>query len=405
MESSNLQRGIQLFELSRYEEAIKYLTEDIESWTARYYLALCYYNLGSYTKSQDLADNILSENPDNEGVFFLKAQIAIAQDKKKEALSFINQAIEINPYDADAFALKAGIYLRLKKYDVGLEMVNEALQLKPTNSYALNIRAQLLTKLERIEDASKTVEDILLENPEDSYSHANVGWIALENNDTQKALVHFKEALQHNPNLEYAREGMSTALKSKNFIYSYYLKYSFWISKKSSGGQWGFIIGIYLVYRFSFKFLTEQGLTFLAIPLVIAYLLFALGSWMMESMSNMILNFDSYGKHLLDKNEKISGYLFGALSLLGILSITIFYTLDLAYFLPLAVAAAAALIPLPRAFLLQTKKARVAGFLTGAIILSIGFLGLLFYPDAVTVSIAAFFTMVVYTWVSNIFGD
>lgn len=403
MEASNLQRGIQLFELGRYEEALRYFGEDLERWDSRYYMALCHYHLDNYKKAQDLSDGLLFEQPDNDGIFFLKAQIAHAMDDEKNALTYINKAIEIDPYDPDYFGLKAGILLQLKKYKEGLYMADEGLNLNPNNAFCLNMRAQLLTKLDRVDEAKRTMEDILLDDPENAYSHSNVGWIALENNDIPKALGHFKEALQKDPNFEYAREGMSTALKAKNVFYKWYLKYNFWIAKKSSGSQWGFIIGIYLIYRFTSQFLIANNLTFLAIPLIIAYLLFALGSWFMEPMSNLILGFDSYGKYLLNPDEKRSGYTFGGLILLGAVSITIYYTVDVGFFLPLAVAAVSALIPLPRAFLQRTKKGRTAGFIAGGIILSIGIFGLLFVPSAGAVATTAFIVMLVYTWVGNAF--
>lgn len=405
MDSSYIQRGIQLFELGRYQEALKYFGEDMNDWNCRYYMALCYYNLDHYLKAQDLSDGLLSEQPDNADIFFLKAQIAQARDEHNTALNLIDKAIEIQPYDADFFGLKAGILLVLKQYEKGLLMANEGLNINPTSTFCLNMRAQLLTKLDRVEDAQQTIEDILLENPENAYSHSNVGWIALENNQISKALSHFKEALQKDPNFEYAREGMSTALKAKNIVYKWYLKYSFWMAKKSSGGQWGFIIGIYLIYRFAYKFLIANDLTFLAIPLIIAYLLFALGSWFMEPMSNMILSFDSYGKYLLSDNEKLSGYTFGGLVLLGILSITVYYALDISFFLPIAVASMAAIIPLPRAFLEYSKKGRTAGFVAGGIILSIGFLGTLFVSNVMAVATAAFVVMLIYTWVGNAFNS
>lgn len=403
MESSQIQRGIQLFQLGKYQDATKYFSEDLESFESRYYLALCYFQLDDYKKAQQLADGLLSENPDNDAIFFLKAQIAQVTDQHKEALSLINQAIEIDPYDPDYFGLKAGLLLQLKKYQEGLVMANEGLNLNPNHSFCLNMRAQLLTKLERIDDAGKTIQDILLDNPEDAYSHANVGWIALENNKIDKALSHFKEALQKDPNFEYARDGMSTALKSKNFIYSLYLKYSFWIAKKSGKSQWAIIIGIYLIYRFAYEFLIANDLTFLAIPLVIGYLLFALGSWIMEPMSNFILGFDSYGKYLLNENQKRSGLTFGLLFIVGLLSITLYYSLDIALLLTVAVAAAAAIIPLPRAFLLYSKKARLAGFITGGFILMIGVFGLLFVSNALAVASATFIVMIVYTWIGSIF--
>jgi tetratricopeptide (TPR) repeat protein len=262
------------------------------------------------------------------------------------------------------------------------------------------MRAQILTKLDRVDEATETVEDILYDNPEDSYSHANVGWVELENGNNKKALEHFKEALQLDPNFEYAREGMSTVLKSKNFFYRWYLKYSFWIAKQSSTNQWAFIIGLYVVYRVSFKVLSENDMTYLAFPLMLAYLLFALGGWIMEPLSNTILNFDSYGKYLLSKNAKISGFIFGTLLVLGLISIVAFYLLKIDYALVLAATFICALLPLSRAFLLNSKKAQMIGISYGVIMIVAGIIGP-FFVDIYTVGITVFIMMMAYTWVGN----
>ncbi|MBX2828954.1 MAG: hypothetical protein KTR22_12385 [Flavobacteriaceae bacterium] len=403
MDQVELQRGIQLFELGRYKDAIPYFSKDLSSWESKFYLAHCYFLISDYEKAKNLVEGLLSESPDDPDVFFLRSRIAYSEDRNKDAMSDIDEAINFNPYNADYFGLKASIFLQMKKYEEGLRYANEGLHIEPTNRFCLNIRAQLLTKLEKIPEADQTIEDILQDNPQDVYSHANVGWVELEKNNIDKALTHFKEALSIDPNFEYAREGMSTALKAKNFVYRLYLKYAFWISKKSSGNQWAFIIGIYLIYRFSYKFLTAAGLSYLAIPLVIAYLLVALGSWMMEPLSNCILSFNRYGRYLLNKDEKLSGYTFGALVLLGLISILLFYSLQIEYFLPLSVAAFAALIPLPRAFIQYSSSGRNLGFITGILILGVGSAGFLVFESAYAVGFAAFIIMVIYTWVSNLF--
>ena len=270
MQSSNFQRGVQLFELGRYPEAISYFSQDMEQWDNRYMLAQSYYQNGDLKKASSLTNGLLEEAPENPNVFFLKSQIALQQDRDKEALQYINEALAFNPYDADFFGLKGAILLQFKKYGEGLVAINEGLAIDPKNNFCLNTRAQLLTKLDRKQEAAYTVEDILLDNPEEAYSHANVGWVALENNQLDKALTHFKEALRYNPNFEYAREGMSKTLKAKNFIYRSYLKYEFWIAKQSSKNQWIFIIGIYIAYRIGLKALNASGLTFLAIPLILS---------------------------------------------------------------------------------------------------------------------------------------
>ena len=401
MESSNQQRGIQLFELGRYSEAIDYLLKDIQNPLSKFYLAYCYFNTDAMDKAENLANTLLSENPNNGDVFFLKSRISFERDDYKEARLLIEEAISIDSYNADYYGLKGAIFLQLKKYPEALSEINNALSIDAKNTFCLNLRAKVLTKLNKTEEATETVENILHDNPEDSFSHTNVGWVALENGETQEALHHFKQALQINPNFEYAREGMSTALKSKNFIYKWYLKYAFWLSNKSTKNQWVFIIGIYLAYRFGIKILSEAGLTYLVAPLIVAYLVFAMGGWIMESLSNAILNFDNYGKYLLSLNERRSGYMFTGLFGLGLLSLIIFYITSGDYYLLLGVTFFCALVPLPRAFIQYSKNARLFGIAYGSLMIVVGTIGFLFVPNLYTVGAAVLIMLIAFTWISN----
>ncbi|ADV48943.1 tetratricopeptide repeat protein [Cellulophaga sp. E16_2] len=405
MESVHRDRGIQLLELGRTKDAITYfkkaITEDHQDWTSKFYLAICYLNEKQLDEAEAISDSLLHDTPNDANIFYLKAKIKLQQDDFSESQKFIDMAIAINPYDADYFGLKAGLLLQKKKFNEGLAAVSEGLKIDAKNAYCLNLRAQILTKLNRIPEANQTVEDILYDNPEDSYSHANVGWVELENGNHKKALEHFKQALQFDPNFEYAREGMTTALKSKNPIYRWYLKYSFWMAKQSSKNQWVFIIGLYVAYRVAVSLLDSAGLSYVAIPLIVAYLLFALGGWIMEPLSNTILNFDKYGKFLLNKNEKISGMVFGGLALLGLISITLFYAFGIQYGLTLGIAFICALIPLPGALLLQKKKPRIFGIAYGCAMILVALICPLFTTLLFT-QLAVFIMMVAYTWIGNI---
>jgi len=405
IESKNHQRGVQLFELGRFNEAISYLqqaiTESVYNYGSKYYLALCFFNIESYDKSETILDELLHETPNEGNLFFLKGQIASRQDKPAEALQLVNQSIELDPYEADYFGFKGALLMNSKKFEEALHFVNEGLKLNPKNTVCLNLRARLLTKLNRKEEAEQTVENLLFDNAENDYAHANVGWVALENGDTQKALHHFKQALQLNPNLQYAREGMSTALKSKNFIYKWYLKYAFWMGNQSSKNQWIFIIGLYVAYRIGITLLRASDLTFLIIPLVVVYLLFVLGGWIMESLSNTILLLDSYGKYLLEDNEKNSGLAFGGLAFTGMASVAVYFILGNELFMLWGFAFFCALLPLPGSFLRNSKKARYIGLTYGIAMICVGLFGVFFTADVMLLGAIILGMMVIYTWLFN----
>ncbi|WP_298517225.1 tetratricopeptide repeat protein [uncultured Kordia sp.] len=405
MESKNHLRGVQLFELGRFQEAITYLSEAVSesayNYPSKYYLALCFFNINNYERATQIIDELLQETPNEGNLFFLKGQIASRLGKLQDAIDLADKSIELDPYQAVYFGFKGALLMDKKKFEEALHFVNEGLQLDPKNSTCLNMRARLLTRLNRKEEANQTVEHILYDNPEDDYAHANVGWVSLENGDTKKALHHFKQALQLNPNAQYAREGMATAIKSKNLLYKWYLKYAFWISKQSSRNQWVFIIGLYITYRLGIKVLEASDLTFLIIPLVILYLIFVLGGWIMEALSNTILLGDSYGKYLLTENQKYSGYAFGGLTLAGILAVIAFLTFNNPMYKLWGFTCFCTILPLPGSFLRSSKKTRMIGLCYGIAMLCVGFFGILFTPDIMLVGGIVLGMMVLYTWLFN----
>ncbi|NER13430.1 tetratricopeptide repeat protein [Leptobacterium flavescens] len=405
MESKNLDRGTQLFEMGRYENAESFfhktLQEDPHNWNAKFYLALCYFNTEKYNEANKLSDALLSENPNEPHVFYLKSKIAAEKEDFNNAHKFIDEAISLFPNDADFFGQKAAVFMSEKQYSLSLEYADKGLQINPKNQFCLNLRAQALTKLKRKVEASETVENILYDDPENAMSQTNVGWVALENGDHKKALNHFKEALKLDPNNDYARNGMSTALKARNIVYKWYLKYAFWISNKSDKNQWFFIIGIYLVYRFAVKALSATGMTFLTVPIIVAYLVFALGGWIMEPLSNMILNFDKYGKYLLDNDEKYSGLSFFFLLIWATIAAIAFFVLKSDYFMVLTVAGLCALLPIPRAFLQYSRNARIFGLAYGGIMLLLGVFGFLFIESSFTNGLVIGGMLILFTWIGN----
>ncbi len=409
MQNVNLERGAQLFEIGRYKEAIPYivnsLTDISDNFEAKYLLAQCYYLTGEETKALNLALELRSFNPNFDSIYFLLSQIYLSNDKIKEALEQIDIAINLNPYEESFFGQKSYIKINQKEFNKALFFADEGLKINAKSDFCLNARATALTKLKRNDEVEVTIENLLNDNPENDFSHANVGWSYLEKNKILKAQTHFKEALKLNPNSDFAREGMITAVKANNKIYNLYLRYAFWISNKSQKNQWFFIIGIYLVYRFSVKLLSASGLTFIAIPLIIVYLIFALGSWFIDPLSNMILLFDKFGKYLLDKNKKLSGQIFFVLLMCSGIFFLIYLFLRNQYFILVSASFIAALLPLVKFPLAESNKNRIFNLSYGLIIVLTPIIGsLIGYPNS-TLAISIGVMFIAYTWLGNLFID
>jgi len=409
MDSPNLERGIQLFEIGRYKEAIPYfksaISEHIDDYTGKFLLANCFFQINDIDKAFNLTLELRRLEPDDSDIYFLLSQLYLHKGNDKEALLSIDKAIEINPYRENYFGQKSYVYLYQKKYNDALDFANEGLNINPKSTFCLNARATALTKLNRKDEVVDTISDLLNDNPENAYSHANAGWSYLENNDTKKALTHFKQALQLNPNLEYARSGMLTAVKAKNKIYNWYLRYAFWMSNKSQTNQWVFIIGIYLVYRFSVKMLSSTGMTYLAIPLIIAYLLFALGSWIMDPLSNMLLLFDKFGKYLLSKREKLTGQAMFSLLSASLLMFICSLIINAESFVLLSLTFLAAILPITRGFSSENQKPRLINIAYGSIMILIAVGGSIMGMPIETIGLVVGVMFIAYTWIGSFISN
>ena len=400
------ERGVQLYSIARYQDAINSFEQALsispDDTDVKYHLALCFFVLDQEEKAEKIALSILETDPDDGHVHFLLSKIYTTLDQDKKAKKHNDIAISLDPYEANFFGQRAYILMGEKKYEQGVIAADEGLKLEPNNEYCLNAKVQLLTKLGRQEEAEIITETLLENDAENVFSHANIGWVELENQNYDKAFTHFTEALRLNPNFEYAREGMSTALKAKNFLYRLYLKYSFWMGKQTGKRQWAVIIAIYFIYRVSVKMLSAAQMDYLVIPVIIFYMFFVLGTWMMDSIANAILLTSTHGKYLLSQQEKNSGIAFASLLGLALACLIAFLVTNSTNLLWLSIAAFAALVPVPRSFLEISKNRKYFGLLAGIVMLGLISYSFMVFAPSFSPTFAIIITLVAYTWISNL---
>ncbi|WP_299214524.1 tetratricopeptide repeat protein [uncultured Aquimarina sp.] len=409
MENVFFERGFQLFQIGKFDKALRSLQEglqsDPESYLAKSLIVRCYLELDDFEKGNKMNNLLISQYPNEDELFYNKSVIARHNENRQKALEAINEAISLDPYNPDYFGYKGLMLLESKDFNESLACANEGLELNPNNILCLNVRAQTLTKLNRKQEAQETIGNTLHQDPEGSFSHANVGWVQLEQGNHEKAMHHFKESLKNDPTSRYAKDGMLESIKSKNFVYRLFLKYAFWVSKMKEGKQWFFIIGLYLAYRFIVVLLSKTDYPYLAYFVIVPYLLFALGGWIIGPLSNAILLFNSYGKYLLEQKDKISGILFSSLSSLSICSFLLFYILDKGSWFLIGISAVCSIIPLSTSALIDKRSSKYISYVIGIVILLAGFLGPLFTDSITTPMMVSIFGLVGYSWVGNALKD
>jgi tetratricopeptide (TPR) repeat protein len=306
----------------------------------------CWYN-EKKEEAYRIAQTCISIDPTYDHAFYICAFLADQLHHEKESLTFIESAISLNPEEAEYLGFKAGMLMDKFKWETALEEANRGLSFDPENLTCLNIRAKCLHKLDRKSEAHETIREALQSDPNNAFTHANVGWTKLEQGDHEQALFHFRQSLMLKPGYEHARMGLLEALKSKYFIYKIWLKYSFWVSNMPPNMRLGLVIGMVVLMRIlsSIARTNETAEKFI-LPIVIAYGIFAMSTWIITPLSNLMLRLNKFGRYVLNKEESSVANLVGISLSIGLTGLLLLATTDLGLALGLIVFGFLYMIPL-----------------------------------------------------------
>jgi tetratricopeptide (TPR) repeat protein len=320
----NLQRALLLYQQSRFEMAEGELRQAIAAEPNDSYahslLALCLARREQFQAATDEARQAIGLQPDSPYAHYAHAVILYDRHRPAEALQAIQEAIRLDANDADYFSLLAAIHFGESRWQDALSAAEQGLQTNPEHIGCTNLRAMAMVKLGRRAEAGATIATALAKNPESAVTHANQGWTLLHQGEPKKALEHFREALRLDPENEWARHGIVEALKARHFIYAIMLKYFLWMSRFRRQAQWGIIVGAYVGYRLLGIIAQSQpSLAPWILPLQIAYIVFALMTWMASPFFDLILRLNPFGRLVLTREQTLGSTWFGLTLLCALL--------------------------------------------------------------------------------------
>lgn len=301
----NLERGKLLFEQNRFEQALQALQQALadnpDDDEALLYQCYALMQLDRNAEALELANRLLQQQPDNPYLLNLKAKVLSQLKRGPEALALVEEAIQQLPDEETFWATACALHFDQKDYEKALEAATEGLRLDPSNTVCLNIRTLTLTKLHRTDELASAIEETLAEDPGDAFSHASAGWALLEAGNHKQARVHFAEALRIAPGLKWAEQGMLQAIKAKNVVYRFFLKYYFWSSNLKSQNQWLLIIGIYFLTSWLDKLENPTILVTVGQVLLVGFIWL---TWFIDPLFNVMMLFDKDGRHLLSDRQR-----------------------------------------------------------------------------------------------------
>ena len=326
-----IQRAQILLSQSRFPEAIAEIRKGLaERPNEPFMLAMlsqAYLANRDFKEGLQAAEMAISQNVESPFLFLTLGKAQFYNKQIEKAKNTLQEGLSLDPTEADFFYWIGQIDFYEENWEMALDAVNQGLELDAEDVPLLNLRTQALIKLNRQADAQETVDDALHRNPENSYSHANKGYSLLHSGDLDASLAQFKEALRLDPTNDFAREGLKEAIKGKNPIYRGIQKYFLWMGRMQSKYQWGFIIGIYVLYQVILRTMDAYPALYpFLLPLAIFYVIFAFSTWIAQPISNLALRFHPLGKLALDDDEKLASNLVGFLGILMLVALGMYFT-------------------------------------------------------------------------------
>ncbi|MCC6725973.1 MAG: tetratricopeptide repeat protein [Saprospiraceae bacterium] len=402
-----LERARQLISIERLSEAEteirKALGNDPDDGEATFLLAVCKLSTKQFAEALTLAERAVALAPDSPVAYLVLGRAYFYNKKLPMAREAVTEGLRIAPYMSDFFRLRAEMAFYEEKWELALEETENGLELDPEDVALINLRAQALIKLNRKADAATTLDYALHKAPEDSDSHANKGWVAIEQDHYEEAVQHFLEALRLDPDSDYARHGLKEAIKGKNLFYRGILKYFLWMNKLQEQGRWAFVIGAYVLYRILLSVgKNVPALAPLVYPLAAFYVIFAFSSWIAKPLSNLFLRFHPLGKHALSRDEMLGSNVVGGLVLASLAAFGAFFLTDSGLAFRLGLVLGIMTIPAGGAFNMPEGTDSRRNLLIYAAILAL--LGLLWALLQVEMAIALFgLGVLLYSLVANYF--
>lgn len=320
---AHFERAMVLFQQSRHDQAAEELRQELaanpDHVLAHSYLALCLARREEFEEAQAEATAAIGLSPAVPFAHYALASILQDRNRHDEAAIAIREAIQLDPENAAFQGVLSGIRLGQRRWQEALDAADRGLTIDPESDLCANCRATALVKLGRNEEAGRTIEGVLVRDPESPVTHANQGWALLHRHDPDEALKHFQEALRLDPNQEWARQGLVTALKARHLVYGLLLRFFLFMGRIPGSARWGILIGLVVGVR-ALRAVAKNipALSVIVEPVIVAYVVFVAMTWLADPLFNLVLLCNRYGRCALSREQLVSSTCVGIMVLLAL---------------------------------------------------------------------------------------
>lgn len=181
---------------------------------------------GDLSQANALLKELLNKTPDNADLWLQRAQIALQQDQKKQALAAIEVALKLNPKETSNQLLAAQLHLSEGSSERAVTLLKQGLKHadKKQQTAIINTTMQTLgwlvseQKWGLAKELVGSVKRLTKQLPRAEQAQFSVygAQIAMQQGNTKRALKSLNNALKINPNLGDALLSLASIYRDKN---------------------------------------------------------------------------------------------------------------------------------------------------------------------------------------------
>lgn len=138
--------------------------------------------------------------------FFLAAKMYLKNKDYRNALIFLNKAIDIEPEDATFYNSRGFTYECIQDYNNAIADYTKALTLKPDYAVAYNNRGHAYNEMNLYDNAIKDFKQAIETDSKIAAPHKNIGLLYYNHKDYMKSLYELNEAIKIDPKYKEAYE-------------------------------------------------------------------------------------------------------------------------------------------------------------------------------------------------------
>ncbi|MDB9401354.1 tetratricopeptide repeat protein, partial [Microcystis aeruginosa CS-567/02-A1] len=199
----------------KYQEALVALEQAIyykpDFATARRLQILAYTNLEQWDKALVAIEKSIRLQPNNPTNHLIKGIVLSNLESYTEASSVLTEAIKFHPSPL-AYFFRAATYLQSQKLDLALADLNQAIQMSPQYAFAYSNRGDIYRKQEKWELAIADYTKAIEINPKLALAYNNRGWVYQQQEKWELAIADYTKAVEINP--QYA-----VAYNNRGWVY------------------------------------------------------------------------------------------------------------------------------------------------------------------------------------------